>query len=149
MKFEAMPVISNDGAWYFLSRWYILIPCVYIIHGHVATVYPIVFNTINQEWFFMCLLAIYTLLYGAFYTPYVRRINDKYRYFKYWTRSEIVTDDFVYNPATLCVFTLVNVAVIPIYGIAPFGALYMWSLTKYMKTHIAICQAMNRDFVAA
>lgn len=147
MKFENLPLIIHDGAWFYLSRWYMLIPLVYIIHGHVAIVYPFVFNTMNQQSFFLCLLAFYTSLYAAYYAPFVCKIYNKRRYFKYWTRSEIQTeDDYVYNPATLCVFTLANLAAIPFYGIAPFGALYMWSLPKFMKTHIAICKAMNREF---
>lgn len=145
MKLEIIPRPADDGAWYFLSRPYGPMVLLYFYAVHVVNTYPTLFDYIHHFTFFSALLSAYSLLYVGYYTPYIRSIHNKPRYLRYWLRTELLYENYMYNPLALLCFSAFNYLAVPICGIGPFGGLYIWSLPKFMDTHRAICYTMNLE----
>ncbi len=145
MKLEIVPRPADDGAWYFLARPYLPIALVYCLHSHFMIIYPSLYQKIPHEYIFMCLQTLFTMFYVGFYFKYIAQLHNGRRYASYWLRTEVFSNDFVHNPLGLFLFAVFNYAAVPIVGIAPFGGLYMWSLSKFLPVHQAICMDMNQN----
>jgi hypothetical protein len=154
---EPIPDLSGSSLWYFLIlRPYWITLFTYNLHLAFVTLlslsqhYKLDYDLIHTLFvsddglmYFLSLLCI-TGIYTRFYWKHlVSQVRNKYIYGCYWVCS---------NGRPMQYFLQLGISgfcvqfiVYPEYPIMPFGVLYLYVLSQFYDTHVAILRKMNAD----